>query len=283
MTVEKDFLIQSMFERESLDEMTLDELQALSEQYPYSSIIRYLHTSKLKESYHRHYPDAVSKTAMYFSNPNWLHYQLSDEAERGSIKKFMLEEDTFFVEDVEDVEDVEENSDGFENEPYIDQEEAEQYQEEAIIKQNNGIEAELVEIEAIIPENSPVIEEPLAFEPYHTVDYFASQGIRLGVIEEKDELGQKVKSFTAWLKTMKNLQVQPENTVIRKDFNEIEDKSSVLGEKNELIVTEAMAEVYLKQGLGEKAIEIYKKLSLQNPINSHIFADRILEIKENRL
>lgn len=277
MTVEKDYLIQSMFERESLDEMTLDELQALSEQYPYSSIIRYLHTSKLKESYHRHYPEAVSKTAMYFSNPNWLHYQLSDEAERGSIKKFMHEEDTFVVEDVE------ENSEGFDNEPYIDQEEADQYQDEVTIEENQDLQTELVEIEAIIPENTPAIEEPLAFEPYHTVDYFASQGIKLGVIEEKDELGQKVKSFTAWLKTMKNLQAQPENTVARKDLHEIEDKSSVLGNKNELIVTEAMAEVYLKQGLGEKAIEIYKKLSLQNPSNSHIFADRILAIKENRL
>ena len=283
MTVEKDYLIQSMFERESLDEMTLDELQALSEQYPYSSIIRYLHTSKLKESYHRHYPEAVSKTAMYFSNPNWLHYQLSDEAERGSIKKFMHEEDTFVVEDVEEVEVVEENSEGFDNEPYIDQEEADQYQDEVTIEENQDLQTELVEIEAIIPENTPAIEEPLAFEPYHTVDYFASQGIKLGVIEEKDELGQKVKSFTAWLKTMKNLQAQPENTVARKDLHEIEDKSSVLGNKNELIVTEAMAEVYLKQGLGEKAIEIYKKLSLQNPSNSHIFADRILAIKENRL
>lgn len=283
MTVEKDYLIQSMFERESLDEMTLDELQALSEQYPYSSIIRYLHTSKLKESYHRHYPEAVSKTAMYFSNPNWLHYQLSDEAERGSIKKFMHEEDAFVVEDVEEVEVVEENSEGFDNEPYIDQEEADQYQDEVTIEENQELQTELVEIEAIIPENTPAIEEPLAFEPYHTVDYFASQGIKLGVIEEKDELGQKVKSFTAWLKTMKNLQAQPENTVARKDLHEIEDKSSVLGNKNELIVTEAMAEVYLKQGLGEKAIEIYKKLSLQNPSNSHIFADRILAIKENRL
>ena len=277
MTVEKDFLIQSMFERESLDEMTLDELQGLSEQYPYSSIIRYLHTVKLKESYDRHYPDAVSKTAMYFSNPNWLHYQLSDEAERGNIKKFMLAEDAF------DTEIIEKNIDGSENEPYIDQEEEDQYQDEVNIEENETLHQNEIEIEVIIPENTPVIEEPLAFEPYHTVDYFASQGIKLGLIEENDELGEKVKSFTAWLKTMKNLQKQPENTITRKDLNEIEDKSSVLGEKNELIVTEAMAEVYLKQGLGEKAIEIYKKLSLQNPSNSHIFADRILAIKENRL
>jgi hypothetical protein len=48
-------------------------------------------------------------------------------------------------------------------------------------------------------------------------------------------------------------------------------------------VTEAMAEVYLKQGLREKAIEVYDKLSLQNPLNSHIFADKISQIKENKI
>lgn len=276
MTAEKDFLIQGIFERESLDEMTLDELQGLSEQYPYSSIIRYLHTSKLKESYHRHYPDAVSKTALFFSNPNWLHYLLSDEAERGSIKKFMLEEETFVVEDVE------ENSEGFENEPYVDHEEADRYQSEANTKENKEIEAKLVEIESNISENILVIDEPIAFEPYHTVDYFASQGIKLGINEDKDELGQKVKSFTAWLKTMKNLQAQPKNTFAPKYLHEIEEKSSNWVNTNELIVTEAMAEVYLKQGLVEKAIEIYEKLSLQNPINSHIFTNLILALKENK-
>lgn len=276
MTAEKDFLIQGIFERESLDEMTLDELQGLSEQYPYSSIIRYLHTSKLKESYHRHYPDAVSKTALFFSNPNWLHYLLSDEAERGSIKKFMLEEETFVVEDVE------ENSEGFENEPYVDHEEADRYQGEANTEENKEIEAKLVEIESNISENILAIDEPIAFEPYHTVDYFASQGIKLGINEDKDELGQKVKSFTAWLKTMKNLQAQPKNTFAPKYLHEIEEKSSNWVNTNELIVTEAMAEVYLKQGLVEKAIEIYKKLSLQNPTNSHIFTNLILALKENK-
>jgi hypothetical protein len=44
-----------------------------------------------------------------------------------------------------------------------------------------------------------------------------------------------------------------------------------------------MAEVYLKQGLREKAIEVYDKLSLQNPPNSHIFADKISQIKENKI
>jgi DNA-binding SARP family transcriptional activator len=49
------------------------------------------------------------------------------------------------------------------------------------------------------------------------------------------------------------------------------------------IITEAMAEVYLKQGLKEKAIEVYNKLSLQNPANKHIFAAKLSLIKENNL
>ncbi len=43
-----------------------------------------------------------------------------------------------------------------------------------------------------------------------------------------------------------------------------------------------MAEIYQKQGLTDKAIEVYHKLSLQNPLNSHIFADRIKALKDKR-
>jgi len=77
MIKETDYLIQSIFDRESLEEMTLDELQSMTEQFPYSSIIRYIHTVKLKETYNRHYPEAVSLTAMYFTNPQWLYFQLN--------------------------------------------------------------------------------------------------------------------------------------------------------------------------------------------------------------
>src|SRR6185312_15634128 len=46
--------------------------------------------------------------------------------------------------------------------------------------------------------------ETVSFEPLHTVDYFASQGIKIN--EEalaNDHLVKQVKSFTAWLKSMK--------------------------------------------------------------------------------
>ena len=99
---------------------------------------------------------------------------------------------------------------------------------------------------------------------------------------EKDELSLKVKSFTAWLKTMKRLQPGPE-TVTVKDIQSILNTQNDKENQPEAILTEAMAEVYLKQGLREKAIDVYNKLSLQNPLNSHKFADKISQIKENKI
>ena len=47
----------------------------------------------------------------------------------------------------------------------------------------------------------------------------------------------------------------------------------------EEIITETMAEVLAKQGKPEHAIEIYEKLSFNNPSKSVYFAAKIAEIK----
>jgi len=46
------------------------------------------------------------------------------------------------------------------------------------------------------------------------------------------------------------------------------------------IATETMAEVWIKQGHPEKAIEIYQKLSLLNPSKSSYFASLIENLKK---
>ena len=46
------------------------------------------------------------------------------------------------------------------------------------------------------------------------------------------------------------------------------------------VITEAMAEVWEKQGNPEKAIEIYQKLSLLEPSKSAYFATRISDLKK---
>ena len=130
-----------------------------------------------------------------------------------------------------------------------------------------------------IVENSDLEEENISFEPLHTVDYFASQGIKLS--EEalnNDQLGRQVKSFTAWLKSMKKLhpgQLPEQNEVIEK----LIQTSSEASNQNANVLTEAMAEVLVKQGKNEKAIEMYQKLSLINPSKSTYFAAKIESLK----
>ncbi|MEO8819249.1 MAG: hypothetical protein ABI267_09890 [Ginsengibacter sp.] len=119
----------------------------------------------------------------------------------------------------------------------------------------------------------------ILFEPLHTVDYFASQGIKLS--EEalaNDQLGKQVKSFTAWLKTMKKLhpgQLPEQNEVIEKIIQSSSEESN----QNANVLTEAMADVLVKQGKREKAVEMYEKLSLINPSKSAYFAAKIENLK----
>lgn len=132
------------------------------------------------------------------------------------------------------------------------------------------------------PEPVPVPNaEPLIpLEPYYTIDYFASQGIQLTEAENQDNLGRKLKSFTDWLKTMKKVHSEKREPAIdafaEARIKEGADRSNDLKE----VWTEAMAEVYLKQGLKHKALEVYQKLSLQNPAQSANFAAKIAELND---
>ena len=118
-------------------------------------------------------------------------------------------------------------------------------------------------------------DELIAFEPLHTVDYFASQGIKITREElENDHFGKQVKSFTAWLKSMKKLHpahVPEQNEVIEK----IIQTSSEVSNQDANVLTEAMADVLVKQNKKAKAIEMYQKLSLINPSKSAYFAAKI--------
>ncbi len=120
----------------------------------------------------------------------------------------------------------------------------------------------------------------LGFEPLYAVDYFASQGVKLSLEDEsRDQLTTKLKSFTEWLKSMKR--IHPE-----KLSHELDEKTELTiktvaehsNEKGE-ILTETMAEIFMKQGLVEKSMEVYEKLSLLYPSKSDYFAAKISELK----
>lgn len=120
----------------------------------------------------------------------------------------------------------------------------------------------------------------LTFEPYHTVDYFASQGIRPSAEEKpKDQFSRQLKSFTEWLKVMKKLPVTELAAAVSVVDEKKVEKMAELSINDREVVTEAMAEVWEKQGNQVKAREIYDKLSLLNPDKSSYFAAKIDQLK----
>jgi hypothetical protein len=124
----------------------------------------------------------------------------------------------------------------------------------------------------------PDMEAPL-FEPLSASDYFASQGIKFTEEQQPtDRMGKQLKSFTAWLKTMKKVhdnKLPGVEGTVDLAVQTLAEKSN----KEEDILTEAMAEVYLQQGKSNKAKEIYEKLSLLNPAKSAYFAAKLEQIK----
>ena len=122
-----------------------------------------------------------------------------------------------------------------------------------------------------IPVTDAKKNEDVIFEPLHTSDYFASQGIKL--TEEKiptDKLGMQLKSFTEWLQTMKR--IHPTNVDLKINLNQ---EVATLAEKSNLekeVITESMAMAYIAQGKPQKAADIYEKLKLIYPHKSAYFA-----------
>jgi hypothetical protein len=117
----------------------------------------------------------------------------------------------------------------------------------------------------------------IQLEPYHAVDYFASQGIKVDKTlpgKEETQLDKQVKSFTDWLKTMKKLKYQPATQYVD-PLVETQAKKSL--DKKE-IVTEAMAEVWAKQGKFEEASQVYARLMLLHPEKTPYFAARLQEL-----
>lgn len=119
----------------------------------------------------------------------------------------------------------------------------------------------------------------VAPEPLHTIDYFASQGIRLDPKREENTFDKKVHKFTDWLRQMKRINPQPVD--LGTQTEEEQYVANIADSSNHIkkILTESMAEVLLKQGKRDKAIEIYQKLSLLNPDKSIYFAALIQNIK----
>ena len=235
--------------------------KALTEKYPFFSAPHFLLLKETPES-DTNYKKIAARTSLHFNNPYLLKFRLTEKKEiintEEIVSNILPEQIIQLKEEVVVIEPVQQE---------IVSSSAEVFLPDLVIKSE--------EIETAGK------KEELIFEPLHTTDYFASQGIKLSEeVQTADKLGKQLKSFTDWLKTMKKVQAGklPEgSTQIDVAVQNLAEKSN----KGQEILTESMAEVYAKQGKPGKANEIYKKLSLLNPAKSAYFAAKIELLKEN--
>lgn len=147
----------------------------------------------------------------------------------------------------------------------------------------------------IFPLSERVEETELIFQPLYTDDYFAYK--RLKNPEEADDLNEQgaaeMKSFTSWLRQMKDNFVgktskdwyhqQLHRIYEEEDEPEVSETVEKMAMDsivfNNDIVSETLAEIWVRQHQYSNAIKIYQKLSLLNPDKNAYFAQKILELK----
>jgi hypothetical protein len=273
-------ITKSITGKHSLNDCSVEELQQLTGQYPFSAPVQFLLAKKLKEISSDPLNKHIQKASLYFQNPLWFDYLLNDtgvqhyspqKQEEAFSKPAVEMEMPATHEEVVDQTKVE-KVENIITEP-ADDTTLEDQQEE----NQPGLSVELpkFKFEPIDPSKAE-----FTFEPYHTIDYFASQGIQAKEEEKpKDLLSRQLKSFTEWLKVMKRFPVTEIAAAVSATDEKKVEKMAETSINDREVVTEAMAEVWEKQGNKAKATEIYQKLSLLNPAKSSYFAAKIEQLK----
>lgn len=267
-------LSQALLGKESIAFCTTSEIESLVDRYPFFAAAQVLLLHKLKDEDAAAYGKQSQRAALYHHQPHHFHRLSIANPEPLQILP-ADQQSPVSTEYTEEVISMPVTSEQQEATATPDPMVAEVVQEPKPVTASPVASSST---EATPPGEAP----PLSFEPFHTVDYFASQGIKLSLDEApKDKFGKQLKSFTEWLKTMKRLPPA-----------ELEKTSSSPGESGVVqladrsinesdVYTEAMAEVWLKQGNKAKAIEVYNKLVLLNPSKKHYFAGLIENLKRS--
>jgi tetratricopeptide (TPR) repeat protein len=169
------------------------------------------------------------------------------------------------------------------------------------------------------PENEPEIADVFPImQPVSSEDYFFQQGIKISndipdfteIVqseedaseEEKEKALMVVMSFAEWLKyissnSKKEKEEEADKKALKTMWQQqklaaaIEEESEEIPEqvfemavnsiaRKEELLSESLANVYAKQGKISKAIEMYQKLSLQNPEKNAYFATKIENLQK---
>ena len=285
----------------SVSEMKMEDIEEMSKKYPYFSPIQYLFSLKLKREKHPLAAPQAMKTALFFSNPYWLQFQLNSfkEAYIAQVEEKIESEKSDLDIDIPNIESVKEmmqnigtsiKKEGLDNPESPDSTE---YQHENTNESAGNststadkdskiasmLAGHLADFKKPVDQNDSLESDNLN-EKLHTIDYFASQGIKIDLNElPKDKLTTKLLTFTDWLKVMRKSKQANLNTPKNLELENAVAETAQTSVESREVLTETMAEVLVKQGQIEKAIQLFIKLSFSNPEKTAYFASKIQQLK----
>lgn len=297
-------IVQHLFKTDSLDNVSTGQLQQLINDYPYFDAAYFLLAKKLFKGKEPGYEKTIQQAALHFSNDLWLQFMLNEEQIHSNTVLVNEQTGTLSAEKELPAEVTTEDQPNISTEK-ISSEINESGESKHTVETEFSSDDENGEIDSIdenyneadfpvneklsniLKEQAAALEKPVEANaelpiettPYHRVDYFDSQGIKLEEDKANDKLGTQLRRFTDWLKQMKKNGPEPASL-----SNDVEGEIKVQhmaesSNEQQETVTETMAEVLANQGKPEQAIEIYEKLSFINPSKSAYFAAKIEELK----
>jgi hypothetical protein len=74
-------LVRSLFQKDSLHDCSVEELESLAREYPYFTPAHFLLAQKLRAVDETLYKEQIQKLSLHFSNPLWLDYLLNGYGE----------------------------------------------------------------------------------------------------------------------------------------------------------------------------------------------------------
>jgi len=312
LVTKSDFIqwIQSPF---SIEEGSVSELENLLKEYPYSSNLSFL----LAKSYHTQenvlFEAQLKQTAISAPNREALYSFIHSEKKEGlapevsaaieeteivaeiiidnktestEAEKETTEEKTSPTKHIENL--VSEKKEAIES--------SENAQLEKLILSSAMSTVSLLDEEETEKESTENLDEEIAVSEYKNeeentsspssfYDWLAPSETKIEKklspeITKKPSIEQLVDKFIAERKTDSSHIKLNKNEPKKVFYSPVKVAGESLLEKDNF-ATETLARIYQSQGLAEKAIGIYERLSLKNPEKKAYFADLITKIREN--
>lgn len=269
----------------ALAQVEEETLQQMAEEYPYFAPAQFFLASKMAQQPSSRTRSQSQKTNLYFNNPYWLYYQLQMGIKASTEPRTALTTvpDGMAVPTVEAVKDLMRKIDHSAEIHLQEEEPMPEGAENDIITDATENKIASVLSEQLADFKKPVDPDALLDieaekQRLHTIDYFASQGIKIDLSSiPQDKLTRHLLKFTDWLKQIK--QVNPAELTQNIEMEKAVAETAKNSNETREILTETMAEVLIKQGQVDRAVQLLIKLSFLNPEKSSYFAAKIEQLK----